>query len=48
MYLISENECEELAVIQIRAADEEKLKLKDADAKISLLDLPYSLEAIEE
>jgi len=45
---ISEDEYEALAVIQIKSAEEGKLKLKNADAKISLLDLPYSLEAIEE
>jgi tRNA-modifying protein YgfZ len=45
---ITENEYEALAVIQIKSAEEGKLKLKDTDAKISLLDLPYSLEAIEE
>ena len=40
----AENEYEALAVIQIKSAEQEKLKLKDADAEITLLDLPYSVE----
>ncbi len=44
---IAENKYEALAVIQIKAAEEEKLKLKDADAEITLLGLPYSLEEKE-
>lgn len=40
----AENEYEALAVIQIRSADTEKLKLKGADAQISLLQLPYDLQ----
>lgn len=40
----AKNEYEALAVIQIKSAEEEKLKLKEADAEISLLELPYSLE----
>ncbi len=44
---IAENEYEALSVIQIKAAEEEKLKLKNAEAKITLLDLPYSMEAEE-
>jgi len=43
LYPVAENKYEALAVIQIKSAEEEKLKLKDSDAKISLLDLPYSL-----
>ena len=39
----AENKYEALAVIQIKAAEEEKLKLKAADAEITLLKLPYSL-----
>lgn len=38
------NKYEALAVIQIKSAAEGKLKLKDFDSKISLLELPYSLE----
>ena len=34
---------EALAVIQIKSAEKEKLKLKDAESAIDLLDLPYSL-----
>ena len=44
---VAENEYEALAVIQIKSAEEEKLKLKDADAEITLLELPYSLEKEE-
>ena len=44
---VSENEYEALAVIQIKSADTEKLKFKDADAEIKLLELPYSLVDIE-
>ncbi len=40
----AENEYEALAVIQIKSAEEEKLKLKEADAEITLLELPYSLK----
>ena len=41
------NEYEALAVIQIKSAEEDRLKLKHTDAKISFLDLPYSLEESE-
>ena len=47
VYPVAENEYEALAVIQIKAAETEKLKLKDADGEITLLDLPYSLEEKE-
>lgn len=43
VYPLAENKYEALAVIQIKSAEEGKLKLKDAAAEISLLDLPYSL-----
>jgi folate-binding protein YgfZ len=43
VYPVAENEYEALAVIQIQAAEQEKLKLKeDTEAEISLLELPYS------
>ncbi|MBL4711905.1 MAG: folate-binding protein YgfZ [Gammaproteobacteria bacterium] len=41
----AENEYEALAVIQIKAADEGKIKLKDTGDEVTLLDLPYSLTA---
>jgi len=41
----SENNYEALAVIQIKSAEEDKLQLKESAAKISVLDLPYSLTA---
>jgi len=41
---VSENEYEALAVIQIKSAEENKLKLKNTDADVILLDLPYSNE----
>lgn len=44
IYQTAENIYEALAVIQIKAADEGQLKVKGADSKISLLELPYSLE----
>lgn len=44
VYQTAENEYEALAVIQIKAAESEQLKLKDTDAEISILELPYSLE----
>ena len=44
VYQTAENIYEALAVIQIKSAEESQLKLKDADSKISLLELPYSLE----
>lgn len=44
---LTENEYEALSVIQIKAAEEEKLKLKNAESEITLLDLPYSLEMTE-
>ncbi len=44
VYQTAENEYQALAVIQIKAAESDELKLKDADAKISILELPYSLE----
>ncbi len=43
VYQTAENEFEALAVIQIKSAESEKLKLKDADAEITVLELPYSL-----
>lgn len=39
----AENEYEALAVIQIKAADEGKIKLKNTGEEVTLLDLPYSL-----
>ena len=47
IYQTAKNEYEALAVIQIKSAEEEKLKLKGAKAEISLLDLPYSLKEEE-
>lgn len=44
VYPVAKNQFEALAVIQIQAAEEEKLKLKNAEAEITLLDLPYSLQ----
>jgi len=44
VYQTAKNEFEALAVIQIKSAESEKLKLKDADAEITVLELPYSLE----
>jgi len=44
VYQTAKNEYEALAVIQIKSAESEKLKLKDADAEITALELPYSLE----
>lgn len=44
VYPVAENTYEALAVIQIQAAEQGKLKLKDAEAEISLLKLPYSFE----
>ena len=41
------NEYQALAVIQIKAAEDGALKLKDADSKIDLLTLPYALVAEE-
>jgi hypothetical protein len=43
VYQTAKNEFEALAVIQIKSAESEKLKLKDADAEITVLELPYSL-----
>ena len=43
LYPVAENRYEALAVIQIKSAEEEKLKLKGSGAKVNLLDLPYSL-----
>jgi hypothetical protein len=43
VYQTAENEFQALAVIQIKSAESEKLKLKDADAEITVLELPYSL-----
>jgi len=45
LYPVAKNKYEALAVIQIKSAEEEKLKLKASDAEISLLALPYSLIA---
>jgi tRNA-modifying protein YgfZ len=44
VYQTAKDEYEALAVIQITAAESEKLKLKNADAEIIMLELPYSLE----
>ena len=44
VYQTAKNEYEALAVIQIKAAESDKLKLKDADAEITVLELPYPLE----
>ncbi len=44
VYQTAENEYEALAVIQIKSAESETLKLKDADAEITVLELPYPLE----
>lgn len=38
------NGYEALAVIQIKSAENETLKLKNADSEITVLDLPYSLD----
>jgi folate-binding protein YgfZ len=43
-YQTAEKEYEALAVIQIKSAESETLKLKDADAEITVLELPYPLE----
>ncbi len=43
IYPVAENQYEALAVIQIKSAEEGKLKLKSNDAPISVLELPYSL-----
>jgi folate-binding protein YgfZ len=45
---IADDVYEALAVIQIKAAETEKLKLKEGVAEISLLKLPYSLTVVEE
>jgi tRNA-modifying protein YgfZ len=47
IYRAAKNEYEALAVIQITAAESEKLELKDADSKITVIELPYSLERKE-
>ena len=44
IYQTAKNEYEALAVIQIKSAEQEKLKLKGAEAEITLLELPYSLK----
>jgi folate-binding protein YgfZ len=44
VYQTAKNEYEALAVIQIAAVESEQLKLKDANAEITVLELPYSLE----
>lgn len=44
VYQTAENEYEALAVIQIKSAESDELKLKHADAEISILELPYSIE----
>ena len=44
VYQMAESAYEALAVIQIKAAEQEKLLMKNADAEVSLLKLPYSLE----
>ena len=43
VYQTAEKEYEALAVIQIKSVENEELKLKDAEAEISVLELPYSL-----
>ena len=43
IYPVAENNYEALAVIQIKSAEENTLKLKDHEAEIILLDLPYQL-----
>ena len=43
----AENEYEALAVMQIKSAEEEKIKLKGAAAEITFLELPYSLAGKE-
>ena len=43
VFQTAETTFEALAVIQIKSAEEEKLKLKSSDAEISILKLPYSL-----
>jgi len=48
VYQTAKNEYEALAVIQIKSAESERLKLKAADAEISILELPYSLEEKEQ
>jgi len=48
VYQTAEKEYEALAVIQIKSAESEKLKLKDNGAVITILELPYPLEAKEE
>ena len=48
IYPTANNEYEALAVIQIKSAEEGKLKLKNTDSNISLLELPYSLENKDE
>jgi len=45
IYQTATDEYEALAVIQIKSAEEGKLKLKDIDAGISVMDTPYSLDA---
>lgn len=45
VYQTAADEYEALAVIQIKSAEEAKLKLKDIDADISIMDIPYSLDA---
>ena len=44
VYQTTETTYEALAVIQIKSAEEEKLKLKRSDAEISIIKLPYSLD----
>lgn len=44
VYQTAEKEFEALAVIQIKSVESETLKLKDADAEIMVLELPYPLE----
>lgn len=43
VHATAENKYEALAVIQIKSAEQEKLKLKDSASDITLLELPYSL-----
>ena len=45
IYQTAADTYEALAVIQIKSAEEDTLKLKGIDADISIMDLPYSLDA---
>ena len=45
VYQTATDTYEALAVIQIKSVEEGKLKLKESDAEISVLDIPYTLDA---